>query len=241
MTKIIKFFILLTTSVVFSQSNFEGQALYSVSTTPIDINILTDKELPESMKKLTESLFNPKDDLNCILYFSKTESIFFKSKKLNNPNKKKTITDILIGNGKYYAEAKKKKILQQREFMGDLFLIESEFFNWTLTQEEKKIGKYTCYKAIGVRIIENSKGTFKKDVIAWYTPEIPTFFGPKNYCGLPGLIVSLKDGDLFFNLKKIKLNPKKKIKIKRPSKGKKMSLLEYELLMKRLFYEKKNN
>lgn len=240
MSKILFFILLLNSVFMFPQKNIEGRVAYAVSKTPVDIKKYTkNKKIPSSMEKMTQSLFNPNDQVMCVLNFSQTKSIFFKSKRLNNPNKKKTVTDILIGNNKYYVDLTEKTILNQKEFMGDFFLIKSNFFKWRLTQEEKKIGKYTCYKAISTRIIENSEGTFKKEVIAWYTPEISASFGPKNYCSLPGLILELSDGDLTFKAQKIELNLKKKLTIKKPNKGKNMSEVEYEQLMKKLFYEHK--
>lgn len=239
MKKITLLFI-LSSVLLSAQKNFQGRVAYSVSKTPVDVKKYTkEKKMSPSMEKMTEALFNSKDQVMCVLNFSKTESVFFKSKKLNNPNKTKSVVDILLGNNRYYVDLKEKKVLNQKEFMGDYFLIKSKPLEWKLTQEKKKIGEYNCYKATSTRIIENSVGTFKKEVIAWYTPEISASFGPKNYVSLPGLILEISDGDLLFKAQKIELNPKKKIVIKKPTKGKKMDEKDFEQLMKKLFYEHK--
>lgn len=52
-----------------------------------------------------------------------------------------------------------------------------------ITQESKKIGDFICYKAIT-----------KNKRVVWFTPEIPLQFGPKQYRGLPGLILEVEIG-----------------------------------------------
>lgn len=56
---------------------------------------------------------------------------------------------------------------------------------WNLVNEDKIIAGYKCKKAIG------KYG--KRNLIAWYTTDIPISEGPYTFKGLPGLIVSVKD------------------------------------------------
>jgi GLPGLI family protein len=187
---------------------------------------------------MVNSFINTKDELTYLLYFNDNESIFFKSKKLNLPNRKEKFLDLLAGNGVHYANLKDKTILHQKEFGGELFLVQSNFFKWTLTQEIKVIQNYTCYKAIGIKTVENSEGIFKKKVVAWYAPSINVNFGPKEYSGLAGAILELNDSDLMYSVRKIELNSKKEIEIEKPKKGKKLTDVEFELMTKKLFYER---
>ena len=73
--------------------------------------------------------------------------------------------------------------------------------------------------------------------MAWYTPELPLSFGPFGYGGLPGLIVELSYQNIKFYVSKIVLNPKKKINIIKPVKGKKITRKEYSSLAKILATE----
>lgn len=65
-------------------------------------------------------------------------------------------------------------------------------------------------------------------ITAWYTPDIPVSTGPSNYWGLPGLILEVGDGKTTILCSKIVLNPKEKTEIKKPSKGKKVTQVEFE-------------
>jgi GLPGLI family protein len=212
---------------------------YSVSTVAIQTaNYFKGKEENQELKKMANSFLNNNEEVICQLYFNDKEAVFFKSRKLNTPNKTKKLIDILIGNEMFYSNSINKTTLIQKQFGGELFLIESNFFNWELTQETRLINNYTCYEAIGVKISENSNGVFKNPIVAWYTPEIPINFGPKEFCGLPGAIIELNDNKLLYVAKKIELNTSKKIKIKKPTKGKIMNEIEFDSLAKQLFYER---
>ena len=69
-----------------------------------------------------------------------------------------------------------------------------------------------------------------KEVVrtAWFTPEIPVSTGPSLFGGLPGLILEVNADRLTMLCTKVVLNPKDKIKIKEPNKGKEVTMLEYE-------------
>ena len=58
-------------------------------------------------------------------------------------------------------------------------------FNWQVTNEKKKILRYSCQKATC-----SFRG---RDYEAWFTPEIPMSYGPWKFRGLPGLILEVKD------------------------------------------------
>ena len=110
------------------------------------------------------------------------------------------------------------------------FLISKKSIIWEITQETKKIGSYNCFKAI----IKDTLNT-KKKTIAWFTPKIPVSFGPKEYNGLPGLILELEHSLLRYKVTKIKLNPKRSIIIEKPNKGREITEEEYRKLLKENF------
>lgn len=75
---------------------------------------------------------------------------------------------------------------------------------WALSNESKQIGDYTCYKAKTSYPIISKKGDkITKNIVAWYCPQIPYYFGPRGFCGLPGLILELKDDHITYYPKKI--------------------------------------
>ncbi|WP_179315915.1 GLPGLI family protein [Winogradskyella undariae] len=98
-----------------------------------------------------------------------------------------------------------------------------------IIKRNKKISSYTCYKAI-----LNYKN---KDVIFWYTPEISTRFGPKNFSGLPGAILEIQYGYFSFSATNIELNIKSdELSIEKP-KGKLVTKDEYDEMLKKAFPE----
>ena len=124
---------------------------------------------------------------------------------------------------------------------GETFLINYSFpyFKWELINETNKIGKFLCYKALHTEdYIDKNGREGKKIVTAWYTPEIPTSFGPHIYGGLPGLIVELDNGMQVFRLTKIKFTNEKNGKLKKPIKGLKVNKNEYDKIVKEMLNER---
>lgn len=58
-------------------------------------------------------------------------------------------------------------------------------FSWQYLPERKSIGNYNCQKAIA-----SFRG---REWHVWFTPDIPTSFGPWKFYGLPGLVVYAED------------------------------------------------
>lgn len=95
----------------------------------------------------------------------------------------------------YYGNINTSKAIRDKTFKGNHFLISYNTpYQWEITNETKKIGKYTCYKAKTTTLYVANDMIKKLPVIAWFTPEIPVSSGPENYMGLPGLIL-----DLYYN------------------------------------------
>ena len=95
---------------------------------------------------------------------------------------------------------------QSQDYFGEKYTVKSTInSNWKITQETKEIMGYKCYKAIGEKVVVNSAGTFKNDIIAWFCPQLPYQFGPMGYGKLPGLIFELQTKYALFGLKTILL------------------------------------
>lgn len=58
---------------------------------------------------------------------------------------------------------------------------------WDISDDEKKIGDYNCKKAT----LEKDGRTWT----AWYTTELPDRAAPRNFNGLPGVILDIADSD----------------------------------------------
>jgi GLPGLI family protein len=162
------------------------------------------------------------------------------------------------GAGKHYKNTQSKTSTRESEFSGKNFLIKDDLvtYEWQMEEGTKMIGQYTCFKATAViqqpapRTFSFGRGQRGNDaeseseeetedetdepemvdviVTAWYTLDIPVNHGPGDYWGLPGLILELNSGNTTVLCSKIVLNPKEKMEIKEPTKGKEVSQEEYD-------------
>jgi GLPGLI family protein len=111
---------------------------------------------------------------------------------------------------------------------------ESDFRNFRpKKEEEKKETVKDSTKSASTNFMEQWEMPKEKIITAWYTPEIPVNQGPENYWGLPGLILEVNDGKTIILCSKLVINPKDKIEIKAPTKGKEVTQKEYNDILKK--------
>ena len=131
------------------------------------------------------------------------------------------LSKMMIGHGIFYQNTPKRYTLNQKESMHQLYLVKDTIQNdWTISYEKKYIGGYKCYKA-------TKKCKCGKDIVAWFTPEIPVPFGPAGYAGTPGLILQLTFIRHTLRMKNIKFL-KKPISITPPDKGELITKVKLE-------------
>lgn len=160
------------------------------------------------------------------LLFNKQESIFKMNKILNNESESfLKMAQGPDGAGAFY-NSNKENIRQLNAF-GQEFIISKSKYKWVITREKKKIGNYTCYKATTIEKVKTRNGIKNHLVTAWFTPKINVPFGPLGYNSLPGLILELEVRNYKYYATKINLNPKEKIQITKPTKGKKVTQEEF--------------
>ena len=218
--------------------DFQGKAFYQtkevvnlkMDSTQIDIKQQT--AIQEMLRKQLEKVYE--------LEFNKIESVYREQERLEKPSAKLAGGIIVVlageGNNRLYKNTKTESFISSRDFMGKQFLISDslEKLDWKLEEESKKIGDYLCFKATATQEYEtlgletNKIEIKRRNIIAWYTPEIPVNHGPEKYFGLPGLIMEVVAGKRMYLCSKLILNPKKRLKIMTPKKGKKVTQLEFE-------------
>jgi len=167
-----------------------------------------------------------------ILNINGLNSSYRIEKKLKkNSDNRLNIMDVLAGGSRiYYANLlKKETIMQDCDLLGKCFLIYDSFYKWRVTSKTKMINGYNCFLATSE--IRNGKNT----VLAWFTDKIPISTGPMYYSGLPGLVLELDDGDINFKVKRIEINPNRKIEISKLNKGVSISYEEFIKLSKKSF------
>ena len=113
-------------------------------------------------------------------------------------------------------------------------LVYFEKHKWKLVDGNINILGYSCKKAI--KIYENKKS--KNETIVWYTEKVPFSFGPKDYSGLPGLILKVEKGHNTFLATKIEINPQE-LKFRKPTAKLKTTLKEKLKVFQKLMDENK--
>lgn len=111
--------------------------------------------------------------------------------------------------------------LDHFEFMTREFLVEaSPTIDWKMVPERKKVLEFVC---MGASTTEGDK-----EVIAWFSPEIPVSAGPGHYTGLPGLILAIEiDGEITQMATAINLE-KLQGPIEQPAEGQKVSQEKFD-------------
>ncbi len=236
MKNILIFLLFFISTYLFSQVE-SGYVTYgeSIVSAPVDTSKIKDNQIKmiisQQNSAIRKALSSDSDLYE--MHFNKKESNFELVPFLENdinPNLKRAVS-----NGIYYNNLEKDISLHQLYAYDEYFLIkdESNPFDWKISKDSKKIGDYICYKA--TTIVENHR-KIKSEIVVWFTPEIPFQYGPKNYGGLPGLILALQERGHYFYAKKIVLSNKEKV-IGIPKKGKKVSLEEFNEFGKKIMME----
>jgi len=256
MITIIRVLVIALTLIVTSVSaqDFQGVATYK-SQTKFDIkmdssqvNSAMQEQMMEMMKKQFQKTYK--------LTFNKEASIYKEEESLARPQPSGMQIMMVMSGGSdvLYKNTKENRFTNQNESYSKLFLIKDELkkIDWKLGSETKSIGEYTCYKATMTRerpVMSMSFSINDDDdedeeeekepemetitITAWYTPQIPVSTGPENYHGLPGLILQVNDGNTTLICSKIVLNPKDKVEIVEPKKGKELSQEAYDKIMEK--------
>ncbi|QNN40713.1 GLPGLI family protein [Pedobacter roseus] len=164
---------------------------------------------------INEKNLGKKMEQNLIIYFDKLNSVELRVKP-KNPAGNIPIDDLnqvkVLKSGKptfVFKDFSRKKLLLS-DYVGTKKVILKDTLNnfkWKILKEKKKIGSFNCIKA---------ETAFRGRLYeAWYTENIPIQNGPWKFCGLPGLIVMVRDtkSDFVYELTGIDLNAKFENKI----------------------------
>lgn len=181
----------------------------------------------EDLKKMFKTVDEEVSNLVYTLEFNSNRSHFSLNNYMNN---KKSLAKILFGYADYFYSLDANKLIKKDE---DMLINIGLKGKWNLTKETKYIDHFLCFKAIKKVIYDSKKGKSEKNVVAWYCPEIPFPFGPKEYNGLPGVILELQDNNSIYIANSIKLLDKN-IEINFPNK-KTISEEEYLLKIKQSY------
>ena len=129
---------------------------------------------------------------------------------------------------KIYTDLIKKEIIEQREFMTRMFLINGDMpeKDWKITGQQEMILDYPCIEATHT----DTSGMVTR---IWFTPSINIPAGPGNYCNLPGLVlkVDINEGQRVLEARSISFDDPGKDVFEKPDNGKKVSRDEFDTIV----------
>ena len=229
--------------VSVNAQDFQGVATYK-SHRKMDLK-MDGMDLDSDMQKQISAQLKKQFQKEFTLVFTKEESVYEQEKSLAAPSPKPSsgiVISVSSNSDVIYKNIKENRYIVDSEVYGKRFLIKDSIQprKWELQAETKSIGEYICNKAIfkekyktKTMTDDGNIETIEKDRVttAWYTMQIPVNNGPGNYQGLPGLILEINDGELTLVCSKLVINPKEKIEITEPKKGKEVTQEEFEAIM----------
>jgi GLPGLI family protein len=193
-------------SFSWGQNNKQGKITYKIV-----CDICAEDRVQKNDIDLINNIIH--DDIewvSFVLSFKNSESFFEREGKIYPENVliNGLIIDGLMSGGKYHFNYKSGILLNEKFLMGKRYLITSNSnkLNWEISNEQKVISGYTCYKATRNESVNNSLGSFSHEIVAWFAPDLPFQFGPKNNNSLPGLILVLHEKNYSFYADSIDLN-----------------------------------
>lgn len=166
MKKIFLAILSLTTFMATAQKDFQGMAVYEskTSTSEFAKNFDGNKDMTPEMKNQIMERMKKMFEKTFVLNFDKSSSVYKEEEKLDAPGQGgggRMMSSFMGGGGTYYKNVKEKQYTVDKEVFGKEFLIKDSLPNlkWVLSDESKKIGDYTCFKATAVK--EASKTDFR--------------------------------------------------------------------------------
>lgn len=179
--------------------------------------------------------------LKFTLKFNNSKAFYFRQAIMANDFDENVLEYALIlSNAKenHFTDLSSNSIIVYKESeLGEKkYLVKKKNHNWKLSDETKEIAGYLCRKAT-TQEKRNEIITLK--ITAWYAPDLPYNFGPKNFAGLPGMILGLEEHGFYFYAKDVNLKEKER-KIKQP-KGEIIEEENYIQLVEQYYEDVINN
>ena len=261
-----KFFILyIAVSSIFLNNNIFGQNVFEKATYQIKFirnQSSQQKESTQLAKQITEML-SLQIEKSFDLYFNESKSVYKEKINLDKPDNSISFLNRSYNTSKdiYFKNTKNGTFIFQNEFFGKVFLIKDTLpkFNWVLKKESKMIGNYLCFRATSkmLKTVLNFEQINKvrkynfstndkesilqlSEINAWYTTQIPISQGPKEFWGLPGLIMEVNYANTQLLCTKLTFNKEDSKIIKIPKRGEIISQLKYDKIKESKLIEFQN-
>lgn len=155
------------------------------------------------------------------LSYNSYESLFESLPFLDNDYD--PILSKIVSTKKYYQNLLEGTGLQQVDNFGKIYLVDKVITHrrWEIKKETRIIAGYVCKLAITTKKVRGKLYSIK----AWYAQSIPVSLGPKDYNGLPGMILGIEEKGNYYYA--INVNQSNDLNIEKLAKGEKISSQEY--------------
>lgn len=222
MNKIITVLI-LTLSLTNSYAQHKLRATYKVKV----LERSYQEGMPLSVKPYSDKMDDEVADVEYTLIADKDKSLW----ELNNRQgfRADHLGSAYAGTSVYYKDIAAGTYTEQHFFSDNIFLLDfsSRIRTWVISKESKEVNGSVCFKATTSLILNTKNSTIEKAITAWYCPELKYSSGPKQFGGLPGLILELTDGNLCYYVTDVNTSSKNAyLAIKTPTDGKKVTFDE---------------
>ncbi|MGE5418636.1 MAG: GLPGLI family protein [Chloroflexota bacterium] len=135
---------------------------------------------------------------------------------------------MVSGENKIYTDLKTKKVIDQRDFMNRIFLVEKDLpvIDWKISGNQKMILGYNCIEATRTDTAGNK-------TVAWFAPSINVGGGPSGLGSLPGMILEadINNGSRIYVAKTVESLKPVEVKIQKPKDGKFVTEDEYKKIV----------
>ncbi len=135
---------------------------------------------------------------------------------------------MVSGENKTYTDLKSKKVIDQRDFMNRIFLVEKDLVQseWKIGGNQKTVLGYSCIEA-------TKTDTAGIKTTAWFTPSINVSGGPAGLGNLPGMILEadINNGSRVYIAKTVTPINTAELKIQKPKEGKEVTEDEYKKIV----------
>ncbi|QSS97539.1 GLPGLI family protein [Psychroflexus sp. ALD_RP9] len=191
----------------------------------IDTTKIKNDDIKKMMLQTVENMKRQMPHISYELKFNKNSSVFKRKEMMaiDNSIDYIDIAGFSDADGRFFTLINNKLRLRTFKFRNKKYIIKSNLPKWEIDNKTKNILGYNCIKAKTNKQLDNGSSI---SVVAWFTKELPFSFGPKDYVGLPGLVLQVEERGIKFYATSIDFYNKNH-KIELPNVNKSITRKEY--------------
>jgi GLPGLI family protein len=226
MKNIFLLFLTFHSYALFGQTSGYVEYKSKIFSQMIDTSNIENDDVKKSMQQTVNKMKRQMPNVTYELKFGNKRAIFSIKQRMSVDDAIdfKSISNFSDADGKFFTDIDEALILRQLQAWNNEYIIRSSFSEWEIKNETKQILGYLCIKAVTTKELDNGEII---DITAWFAKDLPFNFGPKEFVGLPELILVIKERGIKFYIPKVNLNKNKTYKFKFQDVEKSMTRKEF--------------